>query len=243
MTVLLSGDTDVTISLALPLLLELKKDVDSADIPSGLKSSLSIQFDRRFRHMYDPKYQNFDSLYAAATYLDPRYGEKGLGDTPEDLLSRKVTVQQFFMKALLCKSSESSDRRAERIISSVDSEPSPKRQRVSLLDRISARCDIASSSSSNPSKGPDTRLCILAEMALYEGPSLVNLRDAPLKFWQTYKKQLPLLHDVALSILVMRVSSTPSERLFSLAGQINSLLRTCLAPFTLSKLAFAKANF
>jgi hypothetical protein len=70
----------------------------------------------------------------------------------------------------------------------------------------------------------------------------ISVRDSPLPFWQLHRDKLSLLHKVALPLLITQASSTPSERLFSVAGLVDSSKRARLSEKTLSMLVFGKCN-
>lgn len=70
----------------------------------------------------------------------------------------------------------------------------------------------------------------------------LTLQHSPLMFWKDNQAKLPILHDLALNLLVTQASSTPSERLFSAAGLVDSTKRARLAAKTRSMLVFGKVN-
>jgi hypothetical protein len=216
-TRLLSGDQDITMSLTLPLLLELQRDINNAELCPSIKANLNSEFTRRFRPIYDSSCLQYHPIYATATYLDPRYGNyphiKPYKHHVHQFLERIVTENG--LNVMMDNSSAVTTQEIQE-----KCEPPPKKLRMSLLDRISAQNHETSGISLD--KRSTT---ILEEMTIYENSLTTSSTEHPLIFWRKQKLQLPRLHDAALSILVMRVSSTPSERLFSLAGQVNNLLR------------------
>jgi len=68
---------------------------------------------------------------------------------------------------------------------------------------------------------------------------VIDLRKKPLQWWNLNKHILPNLAKLALSIVA---TSVPSERLFSVAGNIVSAKRATLLSENVEKLVFLHEN-
>lgn len=68
-------------------------------------------------------------------------------------------------------------------------------------------------------------------------------KDAdPLNWWHQNLFRYPILSEIAISYLCIPATSTPSERVFSAAGNIVSAKRSCLSPENVNKLVFLTQN-
>jgi len=63
-----------------------------------------------------------------------------------------------------------------------------------------------------------------------------------LEWWKTNSARLPSLSKLARSYLAIPASSTSSERMFSIAGNIINCRRTNLTSETVNKLVFVRDN-
>ena len=81
------------------------------------------------------------------------------------------------------------------------------------------------------------------EVSSYLALPKVHPDDCPLLWWKTNKTRFPVLSKLARKYLAIPATSTPSERLFSEAGNVMTIKRTQLAPNTLENLVFCKKNW
>lgn len=80
------------------------------------------------------------------------------------------------------------------------------------------------------------------EIEKYKAEELVDPDDDPLKWWKENRKKYPLLSRVCKKYLAIPDTSSPSERLFSRAGNITTPLRNCLKPDKVDILIFLATN-
>lgn len=73
-------------------------------------------------------------------------------------------------------------------------------------------------------------------------PSLSDKNSDPLEWWRKHSSTFPTLSKLAKKYLCCPATSVPSERLFSLAGNIVSSKRNRLKPEKINKLCFLSAN-
>lgn len=64
----------------------------------------------------------------------------------------------------------------------------------------------------------------------------------PYPWWNERKEKFPILSQLARKILAIRAASTPSERLFSVAGNLLTVKRTRIKPDLFSRVMFLKRN-
>jgi hypothetical protein len=81
------------------------------------------------------------------------------------------------------------------------------------------------------------------EVANYLALPKIHHDDCPLTWWKTNKTRFPILSKLARKYLAIPATSTPSERLFSEAGNVMTIKRTQLAPNMLENLVFCKKNW
>src|SRR3989337_2503174 len=81
------------------------------------------------------------------------------------------------------------------------------------------------------------------EIASYLALPKVHPDECPLMWWKTNRTRFPILSKVARKYLAIPATSTPSERLFSEAGNIMTIKRTQLSSTTLENLVFCKKNW
>jgi hypothetical protein len=71
----------------------------------------------------------------------------------------------------------------------------------------------------------------------------IHLDDCPLLWWKTNKTRFSILSKLARKYLAIPATSTPSERLFSEAGNIMTIKRIQLVPNIFENLVFCKKNW
>ena len=75
---------------------------------------------------------------------------------------------------------------------------------------------------------PSRSKIVQAEISHYKGTPAIRLRDKPLQWWNLNKHILPNLAKLAHKCLSIVATSVPSERLFSVAGNIMGAKRVAL---------------
>ena len=68
------------------------------------------------------------------------------------------------------------------------------------------------------------------------------IRDDPLQWWEEHKHKFPILYRPAMVFLSIPATSTPSERLWSIASHIITKDRARLDSHFVSDLIFLKEN-
>lgn len=80
------------------------------------------------------------------------------------------------------------------------------------------------------------------EKGVYDADILISRHDCPYNWWKMNKTRFPKLAILANKFLGVPSTSTPSERVFSSAGNIISAKRSCLAPKNVNNLIFLHQN-
>uniref|UniRef100_A0A1A8M216 HAT C-terminal dimerisation domain-containing protein n=1 Tax=Nothobranchius pienaari TaxID=704102 RepID=A0A1A8M216_9TELE len=80
------------------------------------------------------------------------------------------------------------------------------------------------------------------EVLAYFGEQSLPKKDDPLIWWKANEQRFPTLAKLANSLLCIPATSTPSERLFSAAGNIVSKKRASLSPEHVDMLTFLHCN-
>lgn len=80
------------------------------------------------------------------------------------------------------------------------------------------------------------------EVFMYFGEHPLPKKENPLTWWEKNAARYPTLAELARSLLCIPATSTPSERLFSAAGNIVSEKRASLSPEHVDMLTFLHCN-
>lgn len=82
----------------------------------------------------------------------------------------------------------------------------------------------------------------LSQVLMYFGEQPLPKKNNPLTWWKANAPRYPTLAKLAKSLLCIPATSTPSERLFSAAGNIASKKRASLSPEHVDMLTFLHCN-
>ncbi|XP_056135514.1 zinc finger BED domain-containing protein 4-like [Lampris incognitus] len=140
---------------------------------------------------------------------------------------------------------QSEEKRQQREIEESEEEeeqpPPCKRAIISLLEEFSAaEEDLKRKISSNgttPIQHQTDR-----ELQMYQEMPPTVTSDHPAAWWWNNRTTYPLLSEVAFSYLCVQASSTPSERVFSTAGETVCLERARIPPEKADMRIFLKKN-
>jgi hypothetical protein len=80
------------------------------------------------------------------------------------------------------------------------------------------------------------------EITVYLSLPELNIYSDPFVWWRDHKERFPILSKLARIYLPVPATSTPSERLFSSAGNLLTAKRTRLNPELFNRLMFLKKN-
>ena len=91
-------------------------------------------------------------------------------------------------------------------------------------------------------KPTGTKIKELNEVQRYIQEQDLDKNRCPLKWWEANEKKYPKLSNLARKFLCIPATSTPSERVFSTAGNIVRAKRSCLSSENIDILVFLYEN-
>ncbi|XP_067280629.1 E3 SUMO-protein ligase ZBED1-like [Pseudorasbora parva] len=231
-TDILSAENYVTVSSLQPMLRlmtnilkEEKTDVKmTAEIKSGILQKLESKYG-------DSTLQ----LLRKATLLDPRYKVDHIDAEHLDVLKSQLEVEMVtFWK---------------------EKNKPPVRIRVEEEEDDEKEVDGAAAAEMQPAKRPKTLGRLLGkvkqststipadqraklEITSYLQEEVIDGDDKPLEWWKENGSRFPLMANMARKYLCITATSTPSERVFSAAGNIVTPHRNLLKPERVNQLVF-----
>ena len=81
-----------------------------------------------------------------------------------------------------------------------------------------------------------------SELEQYLSDLAIPLQTDPLVWWRAHELQYPIMSTLARKLLSIPATSVSSERVFSVAGQVMSKLRSGLLPDNVDKLILLNTN-
>ncbi|KAL3053074.1 hypothetical protein OYC64_005576 [Pagothenia borchgrevinki] len=118
----------------------------------------------------------------------------------------------------------------------------PGRGDKSALDNL-LQSDTDSLSEEEDESHEDQKLQMArSEVQTYFAEPAIHKKDDPLRWWRENKERFPVLSKLARSFLRIPATSTPSERIFSVAGNICSQKRASLSRDHVEMLTFLHFN-
>lgn len=240
-TVFLSGEQYVTLS-ALPRLVQsLKKSTLSAACDTAaVKAFQGIaaeQITDRWKDLFVFKPEDPNTALLAAA-LDPRFRKLKFLSS-EESFKVQSTIQTI---ALTVKKQE------ERLVRAQGNESTAKDDHHPATQVKGSSLNVFGSSSSD-SSGSDQEEDdekenqeVQKEVLQYFGEQPLSKKEDPLLWWRANAARYPTLAKLAKSFLCIPATSTPSERLFSAAGNIASKRRASLSSAHVNMLTFLHCN-
>ena len=150
---------------------------------------------------------------------------------PEQAELQEVLVQKA--NAVKSKTNDSSDSSGTTISDGNKTSEPPVKRRMSVLDRLLG-----------DEEKEEEDLCVLEEVKLYLQERPIKRRKDPLCWWRVNGSRIPHLEILARKYLAIPATSTPSERVFLVAGIVVDKRRSALtaemidAPVFLNKNSF-----
>ncbi|CAG5037111.1 unnamed protein product [Parnassius apollo] len=228
---MLSTQKTASLNLALVFHLEIRDILNSLSdeetlIMLTLKNNMLAKLDKRFPIT--------DKIVVAAL-LDPRFINLSQIDT---YLEQKNTTRAAFLaeyiKIHISGESTTMATLAPAVITSFSNE--------SVLSKLSKKHSCSGTSSILTSTE-----CNEADQECWMYLAAANACDVKdddiLNYWQNKKKTFPLLSELARIMLAIPATSTPSERVFSIAGLTVTVKRSRLSPVRVNKIIFIHDNY
>ena len=243
-TVYLSGGSYVTLSSLPALIKGLLKSTQNAAFDNthvlAFQAVAANEISTRWEveMAYKDAGINTNTTVIAAA-LDPRFCRlKFL--SPDESLQLQLKVQALALEA---KRRVMESQQPQHTIDGQTSAGVTEKRSVSLLDTLLGS-DSEETSSQNDS-GDEADVIshsVREEILKYFGEQPLPKSSDPLQWWKTNEARFPSLAVLAKSYLCVPATSTPSERLFSIAGNIASKKRASLSPEHVDMLTFLHYN-
>ncbi|KAJ6639646.1 putative AC transposase [Pseudolycoriella hygida] len=230
-TELLSGDQYPTQNYAVLFMSELKALLETAPQDSleikRLKENMKENFDHRFP---------LSELHVVSALLDPRF--QGLFDVREYLKQNIVSAIDLLSKWIENRVEKNVESNVEN---NVGNSIQASCQSQSYIDELVQRHTILSSLRENlstASRSESERECYL----LLGMGGKVEVKNI-LTFWKDQESSMPKLSKLASKLFSIPITSTPSERNFSIAGIVIDSKRSRLSPDKLDYILFIHNNY
>ncbi len=230
------GEKYVTSSAFVPILKLLSEDVlkekeEDATLTNNLRSSILTDLLQR---NLQPQVVE---LLQVSSFTDPRFRCKYLDDDEaENVISLvRLDCVEVLLRSSDASESSSTPSAASSSTASTLQPPAKKRRTLGSLFK-SGDANKAAAVVLSPEEKANN------ETEKYRAEELLDPDDDPLKWWKLNGRKYPLLSEVAKKYLAIPATSSPSERLFSSAGNIVTPLRNSLDPMKVHMLTFLATN-
>ena len=234
-----SKEQYVTASLVYPLLSKIVEKLKKTDLFEELarhhareeycdRALQQLQFVRRgFLGLFEGRFAKMPLQVAYACFLDPRY---------YSFIQKKIQVRYLIqLSAVMLVDMEDVSGTAE--LSNVTQES----QSCDILDEPTPVIDSVMEDSPEEVIENELNLYIKTVKKLSKDKRKLKQQE-PLLFWKENKEILPHLATIARRIFCIVATSVPSERCFSLAGQIVTKRRTRISPSNVRDVMVIKGN-
>lgn len=172
-------------------------------------------------------------IFAAA--LDPRFRKLKFLST-DDILKVKIKLQHLALEAGRVRVREEPDSPSGQPDNSTRQRPR------SVLDTLLGSDDEEEDLEDENPAHDQRENAVRNEVLVYFGEKPIPKDKDPLKWWKENETRFPALAVVAKSYLAAPATSTPSERLFSAAGNIVTKKRASLTKEHVDMLTFLHSN-
>ena len=223
LTDLLSREKRITCSAIKPLI---KVINDKIVIPQDDDSSLTLEIKGRIKADLESRYESSEIslLLDVCSFLDPRF---------KDTFNSEHLAVLTVLDEIEATNEVARTRQANESFSDETLAPSKKKGKFSAIfgstsPRFSAQGELSLSVSEK----------VKREIDMYLQYPALDIDESPLEWWKLECKRMPLLSAVARKYLCVCATSVPSERVFSVGGQLVSQKRNLLKPEKVNNLIF-----
>lgn len=230
-TTFFSYEENTSLSCVLPILHGLVDSLQQQPNPSETVSPSVRQFKQKvageIKQRWDLDSPNLSSPWVLALAVDPRFRQLKFLDEEQVDSVKSELERQMENSVDSLPSADSTDPSAN--------EPPEKRQKVEKETALDLLLGTDTTQVS-------TKLSAREEVEQYFSERPISRRDHPLTWWKANEQRFHRLAKVAQEILAIPATSTPSERIFSVAGLTVTKLRSCLKPSNVDALVFLNKN-
>ncbi|KAM4625223.1 E3 SUMO-protein ligase ZBED1-like [Polymixia lowei] len=219
-TLAVSSDKGPTCGEILPILQKLQQHYtvqeDDSSFTRSIKESIWNDLSKRYQEAYIQRFLE------EATIVDPRFKSKVDKDEVWDRIRGKA--------AMAANTEAAAD------------EPPPVKQKKTALEELFEEEDNELQSFQQRQPLLSLAQRVDPEIQLYRSLPPIPCKDNATLWWWSKRETLPLLSGLAESFLCVQASSTPSERVFSTAGDTISPERSRILPEKADILIFLQKN-
>ncbi|KAG9268298.1 zinc finger BED domain-containing protein 1-like [Astyanax mexicanus] len=225
----LSSERTVTASSVKPVLQLLREDLL---LPTEEDTELTRNLKKKMTAVLEEKYSApaTQGLLAKASFVDPRHKHGNSDDIKDEMLEEMLAVPE-----------EGRDDRDVMQTSMTEDEEGagglapPSKKKKSLADLLGKRQE-----QTRPLI--PKRIRAETELARYLQEEILDAHTDPLAWWRDNQARFPLLSKIARKYMTVCATSTPSERVFSAAGNIVTPFRSSLKPDKVNMLVCLAKN-
>ena len=175
--------------------------------------------------------------------MDPRFKAKSVRHTTwERLQEAAVATNATEADVPIPESHEDSDTTEEAMYENPRVEVSPPPQPKSALEELFAEEEQERRNIHMNNSNSSIQQRVREEIQLYRSLPMISMAEDPVLWWWTKTVTLPLLVELPHGYLNVQPSSTPSERVFSTAGDTISQERSRIMPDKADMLIFLQKN-
>lgn len=231
-TDILSGERYVTVSALMPLLHHLVTDILPED---DNDTSLTKDIKRRVCTYIQSKYcdPEISELLHTASFLDPRFKTDYIKDLDVAVVKERLIQEGVEVAKTLDDDSGSVNGNDDRVAQAAQPPATKKRKLGSIFKKAKSR-------DSDETLTPEERL--KAEVEAYSKAAQPDPDSNCLSWWSSECSRYPVLAKLAKKYLCICASSSASERLFSVSGNVVTDKRTCLRHEKVNMLVFLAKN-
>ncbi|XP_049902249.1 E3 SUMO-protein ligase ZBED1-like [Epinephelus moara] len=243
-TVFMSGEKYTTISAVPPLVKGLVKSTQTVVFESAAVQAFQVTATEQLQQRWKKETTFSDTApntVILSSALDPRFRKlKFL--TPEQVfkVQAKVQTEAFEVRRDHQQQCDGVHEQTSVTSTTTVAAPAPTTP-LSLLDSL-LDSETSSEEEHREGEGEDPNSQVRNEVLTYFGEKPLPKEENPLHWWKANENRYPTLARLAKSYLCIPGTSTPSERLFSAAGNIASKKRASLSPEHVDMLTFLHCN-
>ncbi|XP_035981203.1 zinc finger BED domain-containing protein 1-like [Fundulus heteroclitus] len=238
-TVFMSGQKYATISTIPPLVKGLLKSTQSAVYESAPLRAFQLTAVQQLQERWKRETTFSDSApntVILAMVLDPRFRKLNKFLSPDEVLRVQTKVQTMVLEE---RRKMDVQQHGSCSVTSTDTTATESTPQATLLESL-----LGSDGEEDDRAGQaeDVHTQVRKEVLTYLEEKSLAKEENPLLWWKANNDRYPMLARLAKSYLCIPATSTPSERLFSAAGNIASKKRASLSQEHVDMLTFLHCN-